>query len=318
MNRQNARGQGTVELVLGLLVFVTVLIFGIHFAEVGYLTLKVQESAISALWDTTSAKMHTLPGKFNPIKQIISSNKPGQAATDRYKDFDGRTSKKGGKAPEQVFTSASGLEVKCAKADDIDFKAQGSSKKNIYTDVYNESVGGMTCNASAELSPSKRLIRTFLDKGDGAFFSVPHYAVGAIPVCAMGRPKSGKCAGGFGILLDDWGLAGKEESRNCTLLQNCANKAYFNSAEIVYKEHSTVNGSAAKLARTIVGVSPITDTNQFYMSFRGMDDNFTDKVNKGDQDPGTWATTPGKGSRTPKYDQSFSQRKKCFLGNECP
>ncbi|ATB31965.1 hypothetical protein [Melittangium boletus] len=316
MNRQ-PRGQGTVELVLGLLVFVTVLIFGIHFAEIGYLTLKVHESATSALWDTTSAKMHTLPGKFNALEQLISSNKPGQLATDRYKDFDGRTSKQGGKAPEQVFTSADGLTVTCERAQDIVFKPQSPSKNAIYTRVYKQDVGGMTCNATAELSPSKRLIRTFLDQGPGAFFSVPHYAVGAIPVCAMGRSRNGQCAGGFGILLDDWGLAGREESRNCVLLQNCANKAYFDSTKIVYDDHNTVNGASSNLARTIVGVAPI-DPGKFFMSFRGMDDSFTDKVNKGDKDQGSWVTTPGAKSRTTEYDKSYNGRKDCFLGAECP
>jgi hypothetical protein len=35
--RLSPRGQGTVELALCSIVFITVLLFGIHFAEVGYL-----------------------------------------------------------------------------------------------------------------------------------------------------------------------------------------------------------------------------------------------------------------------------------------
>ena len=110
-SKASQRGQGTTELALGLLLFVTVLIFGIHFAEIGYLSLKVQESATSALWDTTSAKMHELPKNFDALTQLIDSNKPGQLATERYKDFDGRASKQGRTKVVQLFTSAEGLKL---------------------------------------------------------------------------------------------------------------------------------------------------------------------------------------------------------------
>ncbi len=75
------RGQGTVEMALGVLLFVTVFIFGIHFAEVGYLSLKVQEASTSALWDTTSAKMHELPGNFADLQNAIGA--AGGHATER-------------------------------------------------------------------------------------------------------------------------------------------------------------------------------------------------------------------------------------------
>ena len=57
-----ARGQGTVEIALGSLLVVTVLMFGIHFGEVLFMSIKVQEAANSAQWDATSMKLHTLPG----------------------------------------------------------------------------------------------------------------------------------------------------------------------------------------------------------------------------------------------------------------
>jgi len=201
-------GQAMVEMALGLLLFVTVLIFGIHFAEVGYLTLKVQEAAASALWDTTSAKMHELPANFSHVDHAIS--KAGQHATERYEDFDGRTSRHGRPKITQVFTSAEGLSVTCEAEKKISFKPSPSTK-----DVY-ENTGGMSCSARAELTPI-RIPRRFVDRGQGALFDVPHYLRGAIPVCAVGRAQggSGKCRGAYGILLDDWGLAGDAESREC-------------------------------------------------------------------------------------------------------
>ncbi|MFY0526621.1 hypothetical protein ACN28I_26910 [Archangium gephyra] len=310
--RASQRGQGTTELALGLLLFVTVLIFGIHFAEIGYLSLKVQESATSALWDTTSAKMHELPKNFDALTQLIESNKPGKLATERYKDFDGRTSKQGRTKVVQLFTSAEGLNVTCSEAGDIAFEPSSSTNGGVYRNV-----GGMRCNSRAILSPVQKFTRSFLDRGQGAFFDVPHYAAGAIPVCGMGRAKGGRCEGGFGILLDDWALSSEEESRECHLL-GCDNKAYFDSAQTVFNNHGWGNkGDAMTLASRIVGEAPI-DSGKFWMSFRGKPSGFLEEDEPGgDQDTRDWETTPGKNSRSQEYDTAFSNRKPCFLGNKC-
>ncbi|HYO70202.1 MAG TPA: hypothetical protein VEU33_29405 [Archangium sp.] len=312
-SRAARRGQGTTELALGLLLFVTVLIFGIHFAEVGYLSLKVQEAATSALWDTTSAKMHELPRNFSDLTQLISSDKPGKLATERYADFDGRTSKQGRTRVVQLFTFAEGLEVTCREAGGIGFPTSRSTG-NVYQDV-----GGMSCTARAELSPVAKFTRSFLDRGGGAFFDVPHYTVGSIPVCGLGRVKGGTCAGGFGILLDDWALSSAQEARECRVLDGsgCDNEAYYRSAQRVYSVHNPVNGASEKLAKAIVGEAPISP-GTFWMSFRGMTSNFQERENGGDSDPNDWKTTPGAGSRSPEYNTSYSMRENCFLGKKCP
>ncbi|WNG32795.1 pilus assembly protein [Archangium violaceum] len=308
--RASPRGQSTTELALGLLVFVTVLIFGIHFAEIGYLSLKVQEAATSALWDTTSAQMHELPKNFDHLTQLISSNTPGKDATERYKDFDGRTSKQGQAKLAQLFTSAEGLNVTCSEAGGIAFEPSESTQGEVY-----KNVGGMRCNARAELSPVKAFTRSFLDKGQGAFFGVPHYTGAVIPVCGLGRAKGGQCEGGFGILLDDWGLSSEAESRECHL-GSCKNTAYFDSTKVVYDKHNTESGKAEKLAKTIVDEAPI-DPGKFFMSFRGEESDFQESVHQGDQDPNDWRTTPGKKSRSPEYDKAYGRRQPCFLGNAC-
>lgn len=310
-NPRERRGQSTTEMALGLLVFVTVLMFGIHFAEVGYLSVKVQEAAASALWDTTSAKMHNLPGNFTPLKNLIDGDRPGQLATNRYRDFDGRTSKSGSRAPVQVFTSADGLSVTCEAASGISFSDDGATA-GVYSDV-----GGMRCSSRAVLSPSRKLTKSFLDQGPGSFFEVPHYAAGVIPVCGTGRAKGGNCDGGFGILLDDWGLAGSEEGGECPVLQgaNCANKPYYKSTKMVYDNYNTVTGASAALARGIVGSAPI-DPGKFWMSFKG-EGSFQDRENGGDSDPNDWVTTPGANSPSTEYDSAYSGRGNCWLGASC-
>ena len=305
-------GQATVEMALGLLVFVTVFIFGIHFAEVGYLSLKVQEAASSALWDTTSAKMHELPGNFTHLDSAIAQ--AGAHATARYEDFDGRTSRHGRPKMVQVFTSAEGLEVTCEAEKHISFKPSGSTA-SVFEDT-----GGMRCTSKAELAPI-RIPRRFVDTGEGALFDVPHYMRAAIPVCGIGRaqPGNGRCRGGYGILLDDWGLAGPDESGECILLQegSCANKPYYQSTKLVYGQHVAVNGASQDMAEQVVGASPI-DPGKFWMSFRGMPSGFEEEEHGGDDDPNDWVTTPGAKSPTSGYESSYQGRGNCFLGAACP
>lgn len=89
LSRRRARGQAVVELVLGLIVFVTILIFAIHFAEVGYLSVKVTEAAHSAIFDATGYKLHKWPRDTSPASSAAS--RAGNDAQSRYQDFDSRT-----------------------------------------------------------------------------------------------------------------------------------------------------------------------------------------------------------------------------------
>ncbi len=171
----------------------------------------------------------------------------------------------------------------------------------------------MRCSSSAQMTPIN-IPRNFVDEGSGALFDVAHSALKAFTVCGTGRAKGGNCAGAYGILLDDWGLAGSDESRECVLL-NCDNSAYYDSTKKVYDAHNTVNGASENLAQTIVGTAPI-DPGKFWMSFRGMGD-FRESEPGGDSDPNDWVTTPGANSPTTPYDDSYNNRGDCFLGTQC-
>ena len=121
------RGQSTVELALSLLIFVTVAMLGIHFAEVGYLPIKVHEAAVSPLWDSTALRVHRWRdteksiGDFTPFPLIapaVESN-----ANGRFHDFDGRTSTpgEGDTSVTQVFTRIDDMLVRCVRTEDVEY-----------------------------------------------------------------------------------------------------------------------------------------------------------------------------------------------------
>jgi hypothetical protein len=295
-----------VELALGLLVFVTILVFGIHFAEVGYLSLKVTEANASALWHATAAKGHQLPGDFSAINNHISGNKSGSWATSQYKDFDGRQSQNGSSTIEQVFTRADGLQVTC--------EAGGPSFAPVATTgAVFSNTGGMRCRAQATMQ-AINFPESFLDQGSGALFQVKHFNPFAMTICGVNR--GGGCNTGFAILLDDWGLETGQELNECKVLDGagCQNRPYYDSTKLVYNQHQRVRGFAQQMAQQTVGAVPGGYVaSNFYHSFRV----FTEQENGGDSDPGSWVTTPGQNSPTSEYITSYGNRGNCWPGKGC-
>ncbi|MDY7226187.1 hypothetical protein [Hyalangium rubrum] len=296
------------ELALGLLVFITVLMFGIHFAEIGYLSLKVTEANASAMWHATAARMHELPGNFSHVNNLISGNRPGQAANGLYADFDGRTSKSGGSGSSQLFTRGQGLQVTC-EAGGPSFAPVGTTD-SVYSDT-----GGMVCRSEAVFQVLPVFPRGFME-GNGGFFKERHYEATDLTICGVNRGGSGGCQGQIGILLDDWALATRDELRECNVLDGsgCNNSPYYRSTNLVYDQHVATNGSARALAQqSVMSVPGGFDPATFYHSFRV----FEDRENGGDSDPGNWVTTPGTDSPTTEYDSSYSARENCWLGLRC-
>ncbi|WP_224243551.1 hypothetical protein [Hyalangium gracile] len=309
------RGQATVELALGLLVFVTVLVFGLHFAETGYVMLEVTEANASALWHASSAKMHRLPGDFSPLEQLIAQDSPGRETTARYQDFDGRTSKQGEAQARLVFTQASGLRVTCdAGPQRMEHRPHFKPVKR--TGEVFKDVGTMRCRAQATVRVLDAFPQSFLDSGPGALFQERHLNPLTMTVCGVNRAQGTSCERGFSLLLDDWGLATDDELNECEVLEGreCRNPAYFQSVRLVYKQHLPPMGAARMLAERTVGGTPGNfDPSTFYMSFRV----FQERGPGGDKDPNNWMTTPGKGSPTPEYDSAYGLRGTCFLGQKC-
>ncbi|XXF78534.1 pilus assembly protein [Myxococcaceae bacterium GXIMD 01537] len=302
VKRRGARGQALVELVLGVIVFVTVLMFCIHFAEIGFLSVKVTEAQYSAIFDATGHKLHRWPNNADLAKSAAS--KAGSDAQSRYQDFDSRT-RASGKSLSQVFTRASDMRVQCqtgggGKGPKYE---QGSVTNGAYSDN-----GGINCQASARLTAFD-LPERFMDQGD--LFATQHYKPRPIRVCGIGRAN---CSARLAMLLDDWGLSGAQESKNCTMSMDspgCQNQPFFDMAEKVYKNNGGSMGMmGTAFAVRIVGMSPVNES-QFWMSAPGEEKSFNQKISS--EGTTQFLTSP----YLKEYQKSHSQRKDCFLG-KCP
>lgn len=301
----SARGQAVVETALGLLVFVTVLLFAIHLAEVASLGLRLGEAAAGALWDATAAPMHALPGDFSPRDRAIDAS--GPLATRRFRDFDGRSSADRTSTVTRVFTSAGALDVRCEPEATLRFEPP-----EVLSSVY-EGGGGMRCTASAQVLPFT-FARHLADLGNGALFAQEHRPVSAV-LCAPGR-GGGRCAA-FATLLDDWGLAGPAESAEHPL-GGPSSGPYFDSVARVVEANGGIQGAATldHAQQTTFGPGPGLPV--VWLSFVGEQRAFTDEVPGGEPTSRRdWPTTPGAGSPVEEYDRAYASRSGCFLGRAC-
>ncbi len=90
-------GQATVELALGSIVFVGVLLIGIHMAEYAQLSLKVQDAQTYAVWDASGRRVQTreISGSTNltPFQRTLDNTTGvGAMAKKRFADFNGLSS----------------------------------------------------------------------------------------------------------------------------------------------------------------------------------------------------------------------------------
>jgi hypothetical protein len=309
--RKGRRGQSIVELALALLVFVTVVMLGIHFAEVGYLPIKVHEAAVSPLWDSTALRVHRMRGNkgsigdfstFPAIAPSVEAN-----ANERYHDFDGRSSTPGAgdTSVTQVFTRIQDMLVRCEPENKVEFDlvrgkhpalydpvsgdfgqipsgaGTGNDDDSVLTDVY-QNLGGISCRAEARLDTLPSLPRHFLDQGNGGFFDTPNAQLLNMKVCAIGRSVKGQCKGRYGILLGDWGFGDQDVSEHCPLQPDnpdnpCSqNRAFYYGAMSVFDRNlGAVDKSSSEFAEYFAGYSPI-DEDGFFMSYRGEEDGYVE------------------------------------------
>lgn len=296
---RSRRGQALVETALGSLVFVTVLMFGIYFAEVSALTLKVQEAANFALWEATGHVMH------NPQNGVFQrSNAEALASSEaagRYQDFDGRSSQHSGAMTfHQALTRATRIQVDCEATRPAGSPARilgtrpqdadpGSSALSQAMDIQSD---GISCTAFTTLRAER--IGKFMEP---EFFKVSHRrATDPFRVCAAGRASGGRCNGRFFMLLDDWGLSSVAEGRECPLSINsgatCANVDYYAWAQSVYQKNGGGGGAGSALMAG-VGAEGGANEDQFFMSFRGAESNYEQSIGASHAGNQTvWETTP--------------------------
>lgn len=341
------RGQATVEMALGVLVFITVLITGIHFAEVGYLSIRVQEAATSPLWDATALRVHTMDDGAQPARVGDFGAFPAipdrieRDAVRRYEDFDGRRSSRNAGEVRHLFTRLHDPQIFCRRDDRIFFdlpRGGGPSLKravaggfsqgrpgsgghrggnhSVLGRVY-ENVGGLSCTAGARLS-GYNLPQRFMEGASGFFTERPPRAV-TLRVCASGRAVGGTCPGRYGLLLGDWGFAGVQESGHCPLQpdmpdQPCSeNTAFYNAARYTFDDNEGWGGrEASDFALRFTGADPMPDQG-FFMSYRGIEDGYVEQ----DTPPGE----PDDMAYRPYNTGGVSHRPRairgeCFLGRD--
>lgn len=310
----STRGQAVVEMALGVMVFVTVLMGGIYFAEVGFLSQKVQEANNFAVWDATARPVHDIErGNWNLLTQ---NNRGGavpraeRAAANRYRDFDGREGRDRPGATFMSYARANPIAVDC-RADLSAVNVSGTSPRDASSgaaDRYLEAAmpsargdAGIACRATSTIR-SVKLPRRFLD-GNRSFFQTRHdFAATPIPICGIGRARGGNCTGRLAVLLDDWGLQTRPDSTECALnidsgVARCGNtngnQSYYNWAKRVYEKAGGTGSAGRALVGSVKG-STINES-QFFMSFRGFNSPhgpFTENVGSNESGQSRWETTP--------------------------
>ncbi|AFE07654.1 putative pilus biogenesis operon protein [Corallococcus coralloides DSM 2259] len=325
---RQARGQSIVEAALGVTLFITILVFGIHFAEVGFLSLKVQEAAVSALWNGTHGRMHSLLiSDFDPAED--SMRQGGEDAQARYADFNGLSSVNRGDTITQVFTRGSDLRVSCGRNGGLGWNGP------VLTRLLFRDQGGSACTSQATLS-AWNIPSRFLDQTpETGLYNEQHLdaANAAIQVCGIGRAVGGSCQGRFSMLVDDWGLASEEETTTCLLFQDmavpCTNAAFYVVTKGVYEPTTLpIPTYASFLAMDALFMNPLPPLvlmqreNTFWMSAAGEETNFMQYFMKPAALGNLWNTTPGAmiGITTPHYGLGYLDRTGnggCFLGKDC-
>jgi hypothetical protein len=329
---RHPRGQALVETALGTTIVVTLVAFGIYLAEVGYLSLKVQEAAISALWDGTAGKMHNLLLlSFDEAEDSMET--AANRAQARYADFNGMSTVTRGDRITQSFTRADNLAVECTMGDGPEFDSAFPLLSLIYRDN-----NGTTCTAGADLT-AINFPRDFLNNnGEGGLYKKKHLEnnSGFMRVCAAGRAVGGQCQGGYAMLVDDWGLAGALESPPCNMIFQdqpfvpCPNLPFYAVTRLTYEETNLAlmitpwYGAASKLAQAVMRFPSPIDEEAFFMSATGEETNFT-QLPTLDERAGSvlWGTTPGSiagFTTSPTSTVSYIRRRangNCFLGKDC-
>lgn len=342
------RGQATVETALGMLVFVTVLMFGVHFGEISVLEMKVTEAANAAMWDTSAEKVHDYapPWSSGPVNGAAAN--AASKASQRYKNFDGRTAANwpsvapNGGTFTGAFTQASNLTVRCNVGGGPNYtRFPYPPLWLIFPDN-----GGMTCHAQARTS----MIRVPTSLVDGTWSLHQHQdspAFSGMTVCSMGRGMlAGNCNREFGTLIDDWGYMtgnGSGETGNCSLLPYnvpCVgggdNLAYWTAVFTVWLVNTFVppgsqSGADKRLIQGIYTgtpwwpwVEPLLGPTGFGMSSCQEGGGTTCQTwaqtliwaSDGFVWSWVWNTTP---LTVPffTYAVAYAQRKGCYLGRDC-
>jgi hypothetical protein len=325
------RGQATVELALGVLLFITVLTVGLHLAEVSWLSLKVQEAGAQAMWDATGRRMHDYARMDNVAVRDASIARAEAATRARYRDYVSYGGDRGAGA-RLVFSRASAPEIRCrpnsAIADWSDVESRAfEGNRPVFTQEGLRADSGLECRAQARMSPFGLPVR-FHDQAQGGFFQVKNYAGPAtLGICSLGTAVGGECSQGYATLTDDWGLNGlADESRHCsTDPRRCPNRGYRRLVQAVYRSLMDESvGSVPEVDLSVVAglvraatqaEVPTGPPERFWFSYGNADTGFVDPGYPAFDEGGErWNTGPGEGSRDFRVKAAWANRQDAWLG----
>lgn len=267
------RGQATVELALGSIVFVTILLFGIHFAEAGWLSIKVQEATHFALFEATGPRVQRLAPFFDaqPFDNTVGNgNGVADRAEQRYRDFDGVGPNGNGARWQSAITRGDTLRVNCAEVQANGPNGFGFAPSQTLVGTY-QNRGGIQCGSQAMFEPIGIPVR-FLEQSEQGFFNAQHRDVGARRYCGVGPMVGGACPGRIGILTNDWGLAGDPERGHQPFPTEggCGGGAgvYCNTVQRLWSPQFT---AGRQFAQQYAGAPP-TDASMFNFAYSGVEE----------------------------------------------
>jgi hypothetical protein len=266
MKRQaSQRGQAVTELALGLLVFITILLFGIHFAEIGYLSVKVPQAGAHAMWEATGKRPQTITPRANKMTDVVEPS--ATAAEGRFANFD--PARSGGGTVRLSLTQARDMRVQCSTLTGTALSMAPTAGVGA---AYLET-GAMRCSASATLAPVAEFPASFQERqGSRGFFQEAHYAAQPLQICGIGRAIGGSCQGELAMLLNDWGLTGTNEASDCPRGFGC--NVYRGA---VRRNFGGGGQAGADFARKYAGSAP-TSADAFYMSYSGLNNGYKNSV----------------------------------------
>jgi len=317
-----------VELALGLIVMTTIMMFGIHFAEMNYLGAKVHEAAAAAIWDSTAYETHQViagqPTAYDSARFAVSwANTSGA----RYADYDGRASRgQLGRSLRLGRTEADAVTTTCVQAEAYAVPAPTPFSET----------GGISCSATSELRVL-HIAASVLD-GSNGFFKAGQTRRRAYTVCSTGRLSGASC-GSVNMLLGDYALHdASNEDGMCSVQSSggapgggaantgpvCGdNPHFYRAAQYMFDMTWGYTGIPENWANNIIPDVPRNQLTGFYMSFRGENapSPFMESLPRG---AGIWETSPyrvqlpAQGSPTPYFDAHQSRRNcsgsYCYLG----
>lgn len=300
---RRAHGQATVELALGSIVFVGVLLAGIHLAEYAQLSLKVQDAQTFAIWEASGRRVQSrnLDGTTDtqPFRQTLDDTSGvGPRAARRFADFNELSAVNQGSLVRRALTEGSGVAVECFRENSLTFRASPTAE------VVMRDVGGLRCRSSAEVR-AIRVPQRFLQRDEGGFFDESIVRRQPIPVCGMGLPVNGQCVGSLALLTNDWGLTTERETAEC---KNACGASPYRG--MIQRMWGGGGGAGAAFAAQFAGGAP-TDANAYHFSYSGVESGMVDFVG-GEGTPSFVTGGSGLGM-VPRMT-----RPNCFLGKACP